>query len=241
MIEQNRNFSSRPRDFLKKQGFYVVLFICLLIVGTAIVLTALPRDGQDAGDGGQQAQQPVVVETRKTTDETLGKKTNTPLPTATPKPTPTPAPTATPRPAASLSVKKGAAPVAGEIIWTYAAEQLLYSRTLDQWTTHPGIDLSAKAGTEVKATLAGTVEQVYEDDALGHVVTVSHTNGRTSLYGNLDPVISVKAGQKVNAGDVLGKVGESAIAECADLPHLHFGFFVDGQSVNPMDYVAIPH
>ncbi|MDO4573175.1 MAG: hypothetical protein Q4C13_07385, partial [Clostridia bacterium] len=60
---------SKPKDFLKKQGFYIVLFICLLIVGTAIVLTALPQtDAQtpNAGDGGEA---PVTIETRQSEDE----------------------------------------------------------------------------------------------------------------------------------------------------------------------------
>lgn len=246
MMEENRNFESKPRDFLKKQGFYIVLFVCLLIVGTAIVLTTLPAEAgeetpQVEQNQQQQQQQQSVLETRQSGDETLYAK-NTPLPTATLQPTPTPEPTATPKAASSSStVKKGAAPVKGEIIWGYADEHLLYSRTLDQWTTHLGVDISAELGAQVAATLAGTVERVYEDDALGNVVTIAHTNDRVSLYANLDPAVTVKEGQKVNAGDVIGKVGASAISECGDLPHLHFGFLVNGKAVDPMDYVTIPH
>ncbi len=241
-MEEYREHESKSRAFLKKQGFYVVLFICLLIVGTAIVLTALPREAEEDTSANQQnAQNPVVVETRQSSDDTLLAK-NTPLPTATPSPTPAPTPAPTAKPAAaSAGVKKGAAPIKGEIIFTYATDQLLYSRTLDQWTTHPGIDIAASVGTAVTASLAGTVDKVYEDDALGNAVAVTHTNGRTSLYANLGDDIPVKAGQKVNAGDTLGTVGTSAISECADLPHLHFGFLVDGQPVDPMDYVTIPH
>lgn len=247
MIEGNRNFNSKPRDFLKRQGFYVVLFVCLLIVGTAIVLTTVPREGQEDTSQAQQQtsdpqQQQSLLEARQSGDEALLSK-KTPLPTATlqPTPTPTPAPTSKPASGRSTTVKKGAAPVKGEIIWGYADEHLIYSRTLDQWTTHAGLDLAAELGTNVTATLAGTVEKVYEDDLLGTVLTIVHNNGRTSLYGNLDPTVSVQEGQKVNAGDVIGKVGKSAMAECGDLPHLHFGFLVDGKSVNPMDYVTIPH
>lgn len=249
MIEENRNFESKPRDFLRKQGFYIVLFVCLLIVGTAIVLTSLPADGQDAApqtgqsepQQQQQQQQQSLLETRQSGDETLYAK-NTPLPTATPQPTTAPQPTKAPKASASAGrVNKGSAPVKGEVIWGYADTHLLYSRTLDQWTTHAGVDLSSEVGASVAATLAGTVERVYEDDALGTVVTIAHNNNRLSLYGNLDPTVSVKEGQKVNAGDPIGKVGTSAVSECGDLPHVHFGFFVSGKPVNPMDYVTIPH
>lgn len=239
-MEDFRTNENKPRDFLKKQGFYVVLFICLLIVGTAVALTLIPRETGETPTAENLEPQPAVLETQQKTDETLKLK-NTPQPTATPMLTPTATPTPTPvvKSAGSGGGKKGVAPVKGDIIWTFAADQLLYSRTLDQWTTHGGIDLAAQVGTDVKATLAGTVEKVYEDDALGQVVTIAHTNGRASLYANLDPAVSVKEGQKVNAGDVIGKVGETAVSECGDLPHLHFGFLVDGKHVDPLEHVTI--
>jgi len=240
-MEEKQDYEQGNRSFLKKQGFYIVLFLCLLIVGTAIVLTALPNES--AEEQQQTEEDPsVVIETRQSEDETLNARTtNSPLPTATPSPTPSCTPTATPRQANASYTKKGAAPVGGDIIMTYAADQLLYSRTLDQWTTHTGIDIAAEVGTEVKATLAGTVERVYEDDALGWTVQIAHTNDRASVYANLDENIPVVEGQKVNAGDVIGKVGASAISECADLPHLHFSFLVEGSPVDPTSYVNIPH
>lgn len=242
-MEKKETFGNKSREFLKQQGFYIVLALCLLIVGVAIALTALPRE---------EAQQPAestpqqAAQVRQSDDETLrGKPTI--LPTATPTPTPpaaaaTPASTAAPASSGGTKpVVKGQAPVEGEIIWGYAMDQLLYSVTLDQWTTHAGIDLSCDKGTEVKAVLAGTVKSVYEDDALGTVVTIQHNNGRTSLYANLDSSVPVEVGKKVNAGDVIGVVGDTAMSECGALPHLHFGFLVDDKPVDPMSYVAIPH
>ncbi len=235
---------SKPKDFLKKQGFYIVLFICLLIVGTAIVLTALPQQEEaepavDDGTGQSSAQ-----EVRQSEDETLAAK-NTPLPTATPAATPagtpTPAPSASPAATASSGAKKGLAPVDGAVVWGFAIDQLLYSRTLDQWTTHAGVDIAAEKGAAVQAVLAGTVEELREDDALGWLVTVAHTNDRVSLYANLDPTLSVQVGQKLNAGDIIGKVGDTATAECGEVSHLHFGFFVGGMPVDPMEHVVIAH
>lgn len=228
----------KAKDFLRQQGFYIVLFVCLLIVGTAVALTALPREETPAAETTPGS----VVESRQSGDETLLSK-KTPMPTATPKATATPAPTTAPTtaPVAAKPVKKGQAPLSGEIVWSFAMDQLLYSRTLDQWTTHPGIDIAAEKGTEVKAVIAGTVERVYVDDALGKTVVVSHTNNRQSLYANLDETVPVKEGQKVNAGDVLGKVGATSVAECGEVSHLHFGFFVKDVPANPMDYVTIAH
>ena len=120
-------------------------------------------------------------------------------------------------------------------------DQLLFSKTLKQWTTHPGIDIAAEAGTPVKAVLAGTVKSVTMDDALGRVVTVSHTNGRTSIYGNLEETVQVEEGKKVNAGDVIGTVGKTAVSECGEVSHLHFGFLVEDKPVDPLEHIQLPH
>ena len=241
MIEESRETATSARIFLQKQGFYIVLFVCLFIVGTAIVLAAYPGENPES----QVADNSMSIETETSTDESLKNIKKTPLPTATPSPTPlptaSPVPSAKPTSKTVSSVKKGSAPLQGDIINPYADNALIYSRTLDQWTTHPGIDIAAKEGTDVRAVLSGTVDRVYEDDALGQVVTVLHTNGRTSLYANLDTAVPVTEGQKVNAGDVIGRVGATAISECADLPHLHLGFFVDSVPADPSEYVTLPH
>lgn len=240
MVEK-QSFLDKSKGFLRAQGFYVVLFLCLLIVGAAVALTALPRENVEAPEPSPNA----VVESRQSGDESLNAK-RTPLPTVTPTPASpspaiTPEPTPVSRPSGGGTAKLASAPLSGEIVWGFAVDQLLYSRTLDQWTTHAGIDLAADAGTEVKAVLAGTVDKVYEDDLLGQTVTVMHTNNRTSVYANLDVNVKVKEGQKVNAGDVLGLVGKTAVSECGEASHLHFGFYINDKPVNPLEHVLIPH
>ena len=58
----------------------------------------------------------------------------------------------------------------------------------------------------------GKVEEIYEDDSLGITVRVSHSDGLESLYSNLRTGCPVKAGQRLNAGDLIGYVGETAVA-----------------------------
>lgn len=244
-MDENKLFESEPKtgNFMKKQGFYIVLALCLLIVGAAVAITALPQKSGDPAPTDNQS-----VESRQSDDDTLLAQ-KTPVPTLRPTATPTPVapavtatPTPTPVPASTgRTTRKGSAPVQGEILWTYAMDQLLYSRTLDQWTTHAGVDIAAPEGTEVRAVLSGTIAAVYEDDALGQVVTITHTNGRLSLYANLDSTVTVTEGQKVNEGDVIGTVGKTALAECGEASHLHLGFYVDERPVNPQEYVTIPH
>lgn len=239
----------RLRLFLRNNGFYIALVLCLVVIGGAILLLALSDEKE------QEAQAPVsdpIVVVGQTNDERLNELLamptkrpasvqSTPLPTAPPlfTPTPTPAATSAPTKKATNASSKAAPPVQGEIVFGYAVDKLLYSVTLDQWTTHDAVDIKADAGTPVKCVFAGTVERVGKDDALGYTVVVSHANGKSTLYANLGEDVRVKVGDRLNAGDTIGTVGTSAISECALPPHLHFAVCIDGTPKDPAKYVRL--
>ncbi|MDD3401679.1 MAG: peptidoglycan DD-metalloendopeptidase family protein [Eubacteriales bacterium] len=242
MEQKQKKFNIR--DFFKNQGLYVALALCLLVVGAAVLMLALPTEDDQAA----QNDPPITVQTRNSDDEPFSSIVQSPTkapmtvaPTQLPTLTPTPVASPTPTPAtkSTSSTSKASAPVSGEIIWGYALDKLIYSKTLDQWMTHDAVDIAAQEGTSVKAVLSGVIKQVYEDDALGYTVVVEHTSGRTTLYANLSGSIPVKVGDRVNAGTVIGSVGTSAISECALEPHLHFAFYVDGEAVDPAKYVKL--
>jgi len=238
MAKQERHgrytaFKSQAALFFQKNGFYVVLFLCLAVIGVCTALALVP--GEDSTPDEALLPTPSAAPVRQSGDERLSALLS-PTPDVTPAPTPEVTPTPKPRPA-STPAQKAPAPVDGAIQFGYAADTLLYSRTLDQWTTHPGVDIASKEGTAVKAVFAGQVERVYEDDALGVTVVVSHSGGRKSVYANLAPNPPVKEKQKLNAGDVVGAVGSTAVSECADRSHLHFGFFIDDKPVDPAEHV----
>jgi murein DD-endopeptidase MepM/ murein hydrolase activator NlpD len=129
-------------------------------------------------------------------------------------------------------------PVKGEIISGYSLEVLAYDPTMGDWRTHSGVDIAAELGTPVLAFSAGTVESVAQDDLMGMKVTISHANGVKSIYANLAAKPSVKAGDKVETGTVIGAVGNTAIAESSRPSHLHFEVSKDGVPVDPQDYLA---
>ncbi|MBQ8716578.1 MAG: M23 family metallopeptidase, partial [Clostridia bacterium] len=60
-----------------------------------------------------------------------------------------------------------------------------------------------------------------------------------TIYKNLSVTLpdSVKVGAAVKAGDVIGTIGESAMVEIADEPHLHLEMTVNGLQVDPTDYL----
>ena len=237
----------RFRLFLRHNGFYIALVVCLVVIGAAILLLALKKEPEEEADANIDA--PIVI-VGQSEDERLKDllrvptmppqaAARTPVPTPVPLPTaaPTPVPEPTKKPTSATS--KAAPPVDGEIVFGYAVDKLLYSVTLDQWTTHAAVDIKANAGTPVKSVFAGTVDRVWKDDALGYAVSVSHANGRSTLYANLGEDVRVKVGDRLNAGDVIGTVGTSAISECGLPPHLHFALFVDGVSKDPAKYVRL--
>ena len=125
------------------------------------------------------------------------------------------------------------APVVGEIITDYADESLVYSKTLDEWTTHLGIDIKANKTSSVVAAESGTVKSIKTDPRYGLTVIISHDDGYETLYANLLTADFVKVGDKVSKNQTIGTVGESASFEISDPPHLHFEFLKDGENINP--------
>ena len=128
-------------------------------------------------------------------------------------------------------------PVKGTLISEYSVEALAYDATMGDWRTHSGIDISAELGAQVVSAAAGTVIDVVQDDFMGTTVYLDHGSGLTSCYANLAAVPTVEIGDTVRAGDVLGSVGKTAIAESALPAHLHFEMAQDGSPVDPTDYL----
>lgn len=129
------------------------------------------------------------------------------------------------------------APVSGEIIKDFAIDTLVYSNTLEEWTTHSGIDIKADKTTVVTAAEEGTVESIKNDPRYGLTITISHEDGFKTIYSNLLTTEFVQENEKVDKGQTIGTVGESASFEVADEPHLHFEMYKDGSAVNPTIYL----
>ena len=73
-----------------------------------------------------------------------------------------------------------------------------------------------------------------EDDALmGTTVVIGHEGGYQTTYSNLQPQTNVAEGDTVSAGQIIGAVGDTAAAEAAQEPHLHFSVTQEGEPVDP--------
>jgi len=128
-------------------------------------------------------------------------------------------------------------PVNGAVEMEYSMDALVYNPTMSDWRTHSGVDIAAAIGTQVMASCGGRVESVYTDDLMGVTVVIDHMGGLKSIYCNLAGTPTVSVGDGVEAGQVIGAVGSSALAETAEAAHLHFAMTLDGQSVDPGNYM----
>ena len=128
-------------------------------------------------------------------------------------------------------------PVEGEIVKEFAKDNLLFSQTLQEWTVHTGIDIKADKTTVVKAAEAGTVKSIKNDPRYGLTIVVAHENGFETIYANLLTSEFVIEGEKVEKGQSLGTVGNTAAFEMADDTHLHFEILKDSVQVDPSIYI----
>lgn len=124
-------------------------------------------------------------------------------------------------------------PIEGEILKVYSPDKVIYSKTLELWKVHDGIDIKVEEGKYIKAIERGTIEKVYKDSFLGTTIVIDHGQGYKSSYSNLDENVLVKAKQSIVKGQKIGKIGKTAIGEIKDESHLHFMLFKDNKGVDP--------
>ena len=128
-------------------------------------------------------------------------------------------------------------PLSGETVAAFSMDELAYSETLADWRTHDGIDIAAEVGTQVIAACSGVVTAVRDDDMMGTLVTIAHDDGYETTYANLRSSPGVGEGQYVSAGEVIGAVGGSSIAEFSMPAHLHFSVSKDGVPCDPAEFL----
>lgn len=282
-MTNKQSFSGKVLEFLMKKGFYIALFLCLIIIGaTGFVITkrnidyysgggiidespaveevavnkqikigdmkeyeksksrndevdkaekasAMPKDNEsqmsntnesEANSEAQEINKEVEI------GQQMGKKVNE-----------KPEPIKENHKAKNQGSQEFIYPVQGEINMDYAMDKLAYSKTLEQWIVHRGIDIKGPRGNPVKACGDGVVEKIYHDDKLGITIIIDHGNGIKTKYSNLSIDSMVKEKQHVKQGDVISGIGDTAIFEIGDEPHLHFEVLKDNKNVDPKTFL----
>lgn len=231
-MEENK--SGKLEKFLAGKGFYIVLALCIVVIGISVwsianhsvAKNANIDSGVTLSDDGEGDTAPVINEATPSpiieetdtekAEETLSKAQET----------------------VSSEPTTWVWPVSGEVGREYSVDALSYDVTMDDWRTHEGLDITAKQGDEVHAAADGTVSSVEKDELYGTTVTIDHGAGMKTVYSNLEDTPTVSTGDSVKAGDTIGAVGKSAICEVNQPPHVHVEVLKDGNSVNPRNYLA---
>jgi murein DD-endopeptidase MepM/ murein hydrolase activator NlpD len=130
-------------------------------------------------------------------------------------------------------------PVYGVMQKKHDTEVQVFSPTMGDYRMHLGIDVGTADGASVSAMADGVISQVWEDVRMGQCVAIKHGGECYTIYKNLAAELpeGTVVGAAVKAGDVIGTVGESAMVEVAEEPHLHLEMTVNGLQVDPMDYL----
>ncbi|KPN62710.1 Murein DD-endopeptidase MepM and murein hydrolase activator NlpD, contain LysM domain [Aliiroseovarius crassostreae] len=97
---------------------------------------------------------------------------------------------------------------------------------------HTGVDFAAARGTPVKATAPGRVSFIGRRGGYGRVVEIAHGSDTLTRYAHLSEVPdTLEQGQRVMAGDLIGRVGATGTATG---PNLHYEVLVDGRPTDPL-------
>ena len=108
-----------------------------------------------------------------------------------------------------------------------------------QGRSHEGIDIFAARGTPIQATTQGIVSKVGENTLGGRVVFIIGPGGAGHYYAHLEDYADISPNDWVNAGDIIGYVGDSGNAKGTP-PHVHYGIYINGSAVNPYPLLQKP-
>ncbi len=124
-------------------------------------------------------------------------------------------------------IKLAVTPIEGRITSRYGVSSRIRK------STHTGLDISAVTGTDIKVIADGTVISAGYSGSYGYLVKVDHGNGVETWYAHTSKMY-VKKGDTVKAGDVIAAVGSTGNSTG---PHLHLEIRVNGEHVDPQDYL----
>lgn len=131
-------------------------------------------------------------------------------------------------------------PVSGDVINKFSGNKPVKSKTMGDWRLHTGVDYAAEKGTTVKASGEGTVSKIYNDDMWGTTVEIEHPNSIVTIYSSLSEKVPVEKGQKVESGQAIGTVGNTAKIELSEQSHLHFAVKQNGKYIDPDTILTKP-
>ena len=236
---KNSKFVTKMKNAGSSRAVYVTVVTLLLAVAVLITATAIanrakknsanaiqpPSDGVSDG-GGQDSgstQPPADEDTNQTPSDTdtgnsQGDQDATP----------------------TAKIPELSLPVSGTISKHHDNSIQVFSPTMGDYRIHLGVDMVTKENAPVLAAADGVISQIWDDALMGKCLAISHSGDCYTIYKNLDSELpeDITVGATVTAGQQIGTVGESAILELAEEPHLHMEMTVKGLAVDPLEYFS---
>ena len=215
----------------KTRRSYILTAVALCLALVIITVTAI------IANKSKEATIPDEMESEKQTYKATDsdKGTETTKPTETEKATQKPS-------GGSSNVSSGlpsfSLPVSGTLTNKHDPELQVFSQTMNDYRVHLGVDIETAENAPVYAAADGKISKIWVDTPMGYCVAVTHSGNCVTVYKNLSATLpeGITEGASVRAGQLIATVGNSAMVEVADEPHLHFEMTVSDLAVDPLEY-----
>ena len=126
-------------------------------------------------------------------------------------------------------------PMEGNVVINYSMDSTVYFPTLDQYKYNPAVIIAGEVNGKVYAVAKGQIKSIKNDEVTGCTVTVDLGDGYEAVYGQLKE-LNFAEGDYVEAGHVLGYIGEPTKYFTVEGSNLYFELDKDGIPVDPIAY-----
>ena len=229
--QKGQTMNSKQKQ--RKLSIRLSVVLAILIVATLCVTIAALTAARRSRPNNEQTTVPTAENTVSTP------QSQAPSGTSGTEKTPDKPSTSGNTPASNVIV--WSVPVEGGIVKEYSVDVPVYSLTMEDWRVHTGIDIGADAGADVLAAADGVITDVRYDPMMGQTVVIDHGSGYTTIYQNMQTAVpdGIAVGAAVKGGQKIGSVGDTALIEISDSPHLHFAVTANGKYVSPLSYINV--
>ena len=227
-FNDNNGFDKKLKN--KKLDRTTVITIITLVVAVVIVATAAIISNRSK----QTTPLPDSPATDSPTDDSTDQPTEEPTEEPTEKPNDSTQSSST----VSGKLPSFILPVAGVLSSKHDPDLQVFSATMNDYRVHLGIDLVTKENAPVYAAADGKISKIWVDPLMGYCIAISHSGNSVTVYKNLAEQLpdGIAEGASVRSGQLIATVGDSAMVEVAQEPHLHFEMTVSDLAVDPLKY-----
>ena len=260
MQQKNSGWMDKVSDFVAGKGFYIVLALCAAAIGVsgyvlfftggdeefvdeplqisgavndAVQTPAVQQNEQTEQPAQQQETMPKPADNPSRSDETSEKKKETAAAASAQAPVEQAEQTAAPKAETFISPVQN-----GQELREFSGDELVKDETMGDWRVHNGVDIACDDGGKVCAIGDGTVTDIFFDEQTGYCLTIDHGNGLTSTLRGLMKNATVKEGDSVKMGAVVGGGGSTMTVESKMAPHIHLEVAQDGKLIDPMSILS---